>query len=60
MTRRLLWTNPVLLALAIPAVSPAAEEEARSTVRIWEEPLVIPTYEVGPPDRNPRFYAGRA
>jgi tetratricopeptide (TPR) repeat protein len=31
-----------------------------STVRIWEEPLIIPTYEVGIPDPNPRFYAGRA
>ena len=29
-------------------------------VRIWEEPLIIPTYEVGKPDPNPRFYAGRA
>ncbi len=29
-------------------------------VKVWEEPLVIPTYEVGPADLNPRFYAGRA
>ena len=29
-------------------------------VRVWEEALVIPTYEVGPADLNPRFYAGRA
>ncbi|MCP4262085.1 MAG: DUF5107 domain-containing protein, partial [Planctomycetes bacterium] len=30
-----------------------------SAVKIYEEPLVIPTYEVGQPDPNPRFYTGR-
>jgi len=30
------------------------------SVRAWEEPLVIPTYRVGEPDRNPIFYSGRA
>lgn len=29
---------------------------AHSSVRIWEEPLLIPTYKVGPPDPNPMFY----
>ncbi len=29
-------------------------------VRVWEEPLVIPTYLVGNPDRFPIFYNGRA
>ncbi len=43
-----------MLSYAITTVS------KDSTVRIWEEPLVIPTYEVGIPDPNPRFYAGRA
>jgi tetratricopeptide (TPR) repeat protein len=28
-------------------------------VRVWEEPLVLPTYEVGKPDPNPRFYETR-
>ena len=28
-------------------------------VRVWQEPLEIPTYRVGPPDPCPRFYAGR-
>ncbi|MHC4187622.1 MAG: DUF5107 domain-containing protein, partial [Planctomycetota bacterium] len=32
---------------------------ADSTVKIYEKPLVIPTYEVGKPDPNPRFYTGR-
>jgi tetratricopeptide (TPR) repeat protein len=30
-----------------------------SSVRIWEEPRVIPTYLIGAPDINPRFYTGR-
>jgi tetratricopeptide (TPR) repeat protein len=29
---------------------------ASSAVKIWEAPLVIPTYQIGPPDRNPMFY----
>lgn len=29
-------------------------------VKIWEEPLVIPTYRIGDPDPNPIFYTGRA
>ena len=28
-------------------------------VRVWEEPVVIPTYEVGAPDRNPMFIEKR-
>jgi hypothetical protein len=33
---------------------------ADSGVRMWEEPLTIPTYRVGDPDPNPILYAGRA
>lgn len=29
---------------------------AESAVRMWEEPLTIPTYQVGPADPNPMFY----
>jgi hypothetical protein len=29
-----------------------------SSVKIWEEQIVIPTYEIGEPDPNPRFYEG--
>ena len=29
-------------------------------VKIWEEPVVIPTYLTGDPDPNPMFYTGRA
>ena len=33
---------------------------AQSGVKIWEEPLVIPTYLVQAPEPNPTFYNGRA
>ena len=32
---------------------------AGSPVKIWQEKIVIPTYQVGKPDPNPRFYDGR-
>ena len=32
---------------------PLALTAAGAQVRVWEEPLVIPTYELGPPDPNP-------
>jgi tetratricopeptide (TPR) repeat protein len=45
------------LLLPLVAVTLAAQDTA---VRVWEEPLVIPTYLVGKPERNPMFYGGRA
>jgi tetratricopeptide (TPR) repeat protein len=33
---------------------------ASADVKAWEEPLVIPTYLVGQPDKFPLFYNGRA
>jgi tetratricopeptide (TPR) repeat protein len=48
-------TGVTLIALAVlPAWA------ADSKARVWEEPLILPTYEVNQPDQNPRFYAGRA
>ena len=32
---------------------------AQAPVNIWQAPLVLPTYQIGPPDREPMFYAGR-
>lgn len=43
--------------LAAFPLGTAAQEQA---VKIWEEPLVIPTYRVGEPDKNPTFYGERA
>jgi len=33
---------------------------AQKAVKIWEEPLTLPTYLVDPPNPNPMFYTGRA
>ena len=41
--------------IAFPARLPA-----ESTVKAWEEPLVLPTYLTAPPDSYPIFYSGRA
>ena len=41
-----------LLAIAFPL-------GAQESVNIWQAPLVLPTYETGPPDLEPMFYAGR-
>jgi len=38
-----------LLVLLIATAAPAA-------VKVWEEPLTLPTYRLDPPDPNPRFY----
>ena len=43
-----------MLAQAFPSCLSVAD------VRVWEDTLVIPTYEVGPPDTNPSSNAGRA
>src|SRR5450759_3840015 len=32
---------------------------AASAATIWEETITLPTYQVAPPDLNPRFYSGR-
>jgi len=38
-----------LLVLLLATAAPAA-------VKVWEEPLTLPTYRLEPPDLNPRFY----
>ncbi len=37
----------------------ALSVQSQSAVNITERPLVIPTYQVAPPDKNPIFYSGR-
>jgi tetratricopeptide (TPR) repeat protein len=32
---------------------------AQSPVKVWNAPLELPTYKIGPPDLEPMFYAGR-
>jgi tetratricopeptide (TPR) repeat protein len=46
-----------LLSLFLLAI--ASPLGAQESVNIWQAPLVLPTYETGPPDLEPMFYAGR-
>jgi tetratricopeptide (TPR) repeat protein len=50
----------ILLSAAVLVACSNIQAKAKSSVRIYEESLTIPTYEIGKPDPNPRFYAGRA
>jgi tetratricopeptide (TPR) repeat protein len=50
----------LLLVLSALPPAPAAAALAESGVKLYERPLVIPTYEVGPPQKNPIFYSGRS
>lgn len=47
-----LFTTSLSLLLS---VSPIAAQ----TVKVTEQPLVLPTYEIGAPDANPVFFTGR-
>ena len=53
------FTQTVLLALIILARCSVAQAAREPSVKIWEEPLVIPTYRVEAPDLNPMFYKGQ-
>lgn len=54
------WIFCALPAAAPAAPSAAAPEAAPPAARAWKEPLVLPTYVVGPPETAPMFYHGRA
>lgn len=41
--------------IVLSAVAPLV-----AAVRVWEEPLTIPTYQLDAPDRNPRFYTNES
>ena len=53
------FTRVVILLITLISTLLITPTQADSTVKIYEEPLVIPTYQVGEPDPNPRFYTGR-
>ncbi len=53
-------TDLILRRLLLLALVSAFAAQAQTSVHIWEEPLVIPTYRVEAPERYPMFYAGRA
>ncbi len=44
-------------ALVVCSLAPA-RLEAQGAVRVWRDTMVIPTYEVGPAERDPIFYTG--
>jgi tetratricopeptide (TPR) repeat protein len=48
------------LAVTFLSVLAAGPSGAVSQVIVREEKIVLPTYEVGPPEPNPIFYSGRA
>jgi len=54
LTTTILWMGIILIGLPMTPVL------GQSPVKIWKEPLVIPTYRVGDPELNPMFYSGRA
>ncbi len=60
MMRKRVWIVGVLFLVVALAGNSTAQEKPGSHVKIWEEPLTTPTYKVGKPDPNPRFYDGRA
>ena len=44
----------LILALAVTClVGQASAQSSKDTPRVWEEPLVIPTYELNPPNPYP-------
>jgi len=47
----------VLLLSTVFSVAGLADS---SSVRIWEEKVNIPTYQIGPPDPNPLFYSNES
>ena len=51
--RVLLLSFPLILLVCTSLV------RAQEPVNIWESPLVLPTYQTGPPDLEPMFFAGR-
>jgi tetratricopeptide (TPR) repeat protein len=49
----------LVLAVCLIAVTASAQSgPAKGQVKIWEEPLVLPSYRVDPPDPSPMFYTG--
>jgi len=53
-------TKPLQLFLVLAFLLAATSLlQAQEPVRIGEAPLVLPTYEIGPPELEPMFYAGR-
>jgi len=57
--KKYLLIMPLLLGFFLLNLT-AISLNGDSSVKVWEEALVIPTYRIGKPDLNPIFYTGRA
>jgi len=58
MNRYCILSLAALLLIGSPAFAAAGAQTA-STVKVWEQDTVIPTYLAGAPEPNPMFYFGR-
>ncbi len=56
MAGRTLSTAVILFTVLLVALGGTVQAE--SAVKIWEEPLILPTYEVAEPDSDPMFFKG--
>ncbi len=45
-----------ILLIALCGAAALAQEPPRPDARVWEAPLMLPTYELGPPDPNPPLF----
>ncbi len=52
-------TKLLLFLLVTAGLFTTSQIKAESKTRIWKEKITLPTYLVGDPDPNPRFYDGR-
>src|SRR5215212_6028590 len=49
----------LLLPIAALALAAAPGQPPAPSVRVWDEEITIPTYEIGEPEPNPIFYFGK-
>ncbi len=54
------WSRVVSLAVVLVFAGAGTASLAESGVRVWEEDVVMPSYRLDPPDRNPMFYRGES
>ncbi len=59
MSSKKLTCSAILWAVIIMFILPGITRAGESPVKMWEEPLILPTYGVGEPERNPVFYNGK-
>src|SRR5262245_23717846 len=45
-----------ILLIALCSGAALAQAQPKSAARVWEAPLALPTYELGPPDPNPPLF----